>query len=84
VTEESRPRESGWGYPGSVVAAAVLATLAFPVLSLIAALYLLGREQDERKRAGLRTWAWSAGGLLAIGVLAVALLAFAVTSHSSG
>ena len=52
------PGEGGTGYGGASVAGAVLATLFFPLISLIAALLLLGGQTDPRKRSQLRTWAW--------------------------
>ena len=66
------------GYAGPTIAAAVLMTLFFPLISLIVALLLLGRERNPVKRSSLRTWviatavwlvAWI---LIAIGLLAVA------------
>ena len=66
------------GYPGTSVAAAALATLAVPLISLIVALVLVGGQRNERKRAQLRLWAWASGGLMvlwivvAIGLVAVA------------
>ena len=63
---------SGAGYTGAAVAGAVLATLFFPFISLIAALLLQGGETDPVKRSQLRTWAWVSGGWL--------LFAAAVTS----
>ena len=49
-------------FPGTTVAAAVLATLFFPLLSLIAALFLMGRERSLARRAQMRTWAWASAG----------------------
>jgi hypothetical protein len=70
-------------YPGSTVAAAVLATLFFPVLSLIAALLLMGRERDSLKRADLRRWAWLSGGWIACQVIVFAIVAAVVFSSAS-
>ena len=50
------------GYTGAAVAGAVLATLFFPLIALIAALVLQGGQHDPRKRSQLRTWAWASGG----------------------
>ena len=60
----SAPPEASDGYPGAAVVGAVLATLFFPLISLIAALLLHGGQTDPRKKAQLRTWAWATGGLL--------------------
>jgi hypothetical protein len=61
ASRSSAPDE-GLGYPGSTVAAAVLATIFFPVISLIVAVVLLGNQRDSAKRRGLRTWAWGSVG----------------------
>jgi hypothetical protein len=58
---EADPAPASRPFPGSTVAGGVLATLFFPVLSLIAALVLMGRETDESRRASLRAWAWFSG-----------------------
>ena len=73
----------GRGYPGTTVAAAALATVVAPVLSLIAALFLLGRERDDTKRRGLRTWAWASGGWIGVQVLAAVVIALVVWNGSS-
>jgi hypothetical protein len=62
------------GYSGAAVAGAVLATLFFPFVALIAALLLQGGQADPRKRAQLRTWAWVSGGWMAFGAVLVAVL----------
>jgi hypothetical protein len=77
------PSPARRGYPGSNVAAAVIATLFFPVLSLIAALVLLGREADDERRRDLRTWAWSSGGWIAVQAIVFVAIA-AVLASSSG
>jgi hypothetical protein len=69
------PDEPGAGYTGAAVAGAVLATLFFPFISLIAALLLQGGQTDPRKRAQLRTWAWASGGWMVFWVLILVLLA---------
>jgi heme A synthase len=74
------PEQSGPGYNGAAVAGAVLATLFFPLIALIAALLLQGNEDDPRKRAQLRTWAWASGGLLAFGAVLGVVLA-SITLH---
>jgi hypothetical protein len=66
--QEARP------YDGAAVAGAVLATLFFPLIALIAALLLMGNESNPARRSQLRTWAWASGGLLAFGALIVALV----------
>jgi fumarate reductase subunit D len=63
------------GYDGAAVAGAVLATLFFPIIALIAALLLQGGQQDPRKKAQLRTWAWASGAFLAVGVVLFTVLA---------
>jgi hypothetical protein len=72
--------EAGTGYAAAAVAGAVLATLFFPFVALIAALLLQGSQSDPQKRAQLRTWAWASGGWLAFGALVAVLLAL-VTLH---
>ena len=62
------PQETG-PYNGAAVAGAVLATLFFPLIALIAALLLMGNETSPARRSQLRTWAWASGGLLAFGGL---------------
>ena len=63
------------GYNGAAVAGAVLATLFFPFIALIAALLLQGNESDPRKQAQLRTWAWASGGWLVSGAVIMFVLA---------
>jgi hypothetical protein len=74
------PGTSEAGYNGTAVAGAVLATLFFPLIALIAALILLGNERNPQRRSQLRTWAWVSGGFMALGVVLFALLA-SVTLH---
>ena len=68
----SAPSEAG--YNGPAVAGAVLATLFFPLIALIAALLLMGNENNPQKRSQLRTWAWASGGLMVVGVVLFAIL----------
>jgi hypothetical protein len=70
------------GYPGPTIAAAVLMTLFFPLISLIAALLLLGRERNPAKRSSLRTWAIATGVWIALYVLVGIGLVIAVSSGS--
>ena len=79
----ARP-ERGWGYSSSAFAGAVLGTLFFPLVSLIAALVLLGGQKDPQKRGALRTWAWASGGWIIVQVILVIALSTAVFSGSSG
>src|SRR3954470_22651004 len=79
VAEPSR----GQAYPGATVAAAVLATLFFPLISLIVALVLLGRERDPARRGAIRTWAWASGGWIAAQVVLFIVLAAVVFSSAS-
>jgi hypothetical protein len=74
------PEAPDAGYTGAAVAGAVLATLFFPFIALIAALLLQGNESDRQKKAQLRTWAWISGGWLAFGFVVTVLLAL-VTLH---
>ena len=78
------PEEAGAGYPGAAVAGAVLATLCFPLIALIAALLLQGGQPDPRKKAQLRTWAWASGGWLVFGVLIGILLVSVASGSGSG
>jgi amino acid transporter len=68
-------------YDGAAVAGAVLATLFFPLIALIAALILMGNEKSPERRSQLRTWAWASGGLMVLGVVLFAVLA-SVALHS--
>ena len=63
------------GYNGAAVAGAVLATVFFPLIALIAAPILQGNESDPRKKAQLRTWAWVSGGWLIFGTVVLIVLA---------
>jgi hypothetical protein len=78
------PEEAGTGYSGAAVAGAVLATLWFPLIALIAALLLQGSQTDPRKRSQLRTWAWASGAWMVVGVLLVLLAVGAFAGHGSG
>jgi hypothetical protein len=68
-------------FDGAAVAGAVLATLFFPLIALIAALILMGNERSPARRSQLRTWAWASGGLMVLGVVLFAVLA-SVALHS--
>ena len=84
-TSAPTERDSGWGYSGAAVAGALLATLFFPLISLIVSLLLLGSQRDPRRRNALRSWALASGGWLALQVLvAVAILVSAASSSHSG
>jgi hypothetical protein len=61
------PAPASEGYPGAAIAGAVLATLFFPFIALIAALLLQGSQTDSGKKSQLRTWAWASGGWLVVG-----------------
>jgi heme A synthase len=67
-------------YPGSTVAAAVLMSLFFPLISLIVALFLLGRERSPGKRSSLRTWAIATAALIVVQILIAIGLFAAVNS----
>ena len=68
-------------YPGSAVLGATLATLFFPLISLIVALVLMGQQRSERKRAQLKTWAWASAGWIAFQFV-IGLVVFAAVSSS--
>jgi hypothetical protein len=72
MEEGSAPSEAGYNSPA--VAGAVLATLFFPLIALIAALILMGNEINPQKRSQLRTWAWASGAMLVLGGLIFAVL----------
>ena len=78
----SAPSEAGYG--GAAVAGAVLATLFFPFIALIAALLLQGGQPDPRKKSQLRTWAWVSGGWLVLDFVLVLLAVGAFGGHGSG
>jgi hypothetical protein len=81
---EVSPRPEGAPpYNGAAIAGAVLATLFFPLIALIAALLLMGSEQSPQRRSQLRTWAWISGGYMALGVV-LALLVFVSVGSGSG
>jgi hypothetical protein len=68
------------GYTGAPVVGAVLATIFFPIIALIAALILQGSETNPTKKSQLRMWAWISGGWLALGLVMffMVLIAFGV------
>jgi heme A synthase len=78
------PADGAEGYDGAAVLGAVLATIFFPLIALIAALLLMGGQPNPYKRRQLRTWAWLSGGLIALQVLLVVLALGAWTSQSGG
>jgi hypothetical protein len=72
------------GYNGAAVAGAVLATLFFAPIALIAALILLGNERSPQRRSQLRTWAWASGALMVVGALLFTLQFVGSGSGSRG
>ena len=62
-------------YTGAEVAGAVVATLFFPLIGLVAALVLRRDESNPAKRSALRSWAWLSAGLMVLDILVVAGLA---------
>ncbi len=54
----------------------MIGSIAFPVVSLIAALMLMGREANPVRREALRRWAVLSGGLIAAQAV-IALIFFA-------
>jgi len=71
-------------YNGAAVAGAVLATLFFSPVALIAALILLGNESSPQRRSQLRTWAWASGALIVVGALTFSLQFLGSGSGSGG
>ena len=71
-------------YPGAVVLGGAIATFFFPVISLIAALMLMGGEQNPRKRGQLKTWAWASFAFLALQALLFVTLLLGVAAGGSG
>ena len=71
----SPPPQDAGPYNGPAVAGAVLATLCFPLIALIAALLLMGNETSPARRSQLRTWAWASGALLVFGAVLFLVLA---------
>lgn len=69
------PERAGIAYSGAPVAGAVLATVFFPFVALIAALLLQGGQSDPRKKAQLRTWAWISGGWMVFWTIILVVLA---------
>jgi hypothetical protein len=65
-------------YTGTEIAGAVLATLFFPLIGLVAALMLLNGQTNPAKRKSLRSWAWVSAGLMVLDALVVAALAGAI------
>jgi hypothetical protein len=69
-------------YPSPALLGAAVATFFFPVISLIAALFLLSAGQQPTRRASLRTWAWASVGWIALQALFVILFLAAFVSGS--
>jgi hypothetical protein len=80
---EAGSAPSDAGYDGAAVAGAVLMTLFFPFVALIAALLLQGGQQDPRKKSQLRTWAWVSGGWLVLDLVLVLLAVGVFAGHGS-
>lgn len=80
--ETSADPESG--YPGAAVAGAAIATIFFPLFSLIAALLMMGGQQNPYKRKQLRTWAWACAGFIVLQIVFVVTLAGIGTGSGSG
>jgi hypothetical protein len=79
ATDPAAPPVRDDEYPGTAVAGAAIATFFFPIISLIAALLLMSNEQG-RKRAQLRMWAWASGGWLAVQSLIFIIAVAAIAS----
>ena len=65
-------------YTGAEIAGAVVATLFFPLIGLVAALVLLNGQSNPAKRKSLRSWAWVSAGLMVLDVLFVVAAAGAL------
>ncbi|MFZ0342680.1 MAG: hypothetical protein WAL31_10140 [Gaiellaceae bacterium] len=78
------PLDEAGPYDGAAVAGAVLATLFFPLIALIAALLLLGNERSPQRRSQLRTWAWASGGLMVLDLVLVLLAVGTLSGSGSG
>ena len=76
----SATREKRRPYPGSTIAVAAIATVFFPLISLIVALVLHAGQPDPAKREMLRNWAIAAGAWL----VAAFLIGFVVFAVGSG
>jgi heme A synthase len=76
--------DAGTPYDGVAVAGAVLATIFFPFIALIAALLLQGGQPDPRKKSQLRAWAWASFGWMMVGVVLVVLAVGTLRSSGSG
>jgi hypothetical protein len=71
-------------YPTPALLGAAVATFFFPVISLIAALFLLSAERRPIRRASLRTWAWVSAAWIALQVLFVLLFVISFSSGGGG
>jgi hypothetical protein len=83
VTDVSGRAEDS-GYDSAAVLGAVLATIFFPLIALIAALLLQGNEHHPAKRAQLRKWAWLSGGWIAVQAIFFVIIFIAIASSASG
>ncbi len=66
------------------MAGAALATIFFPLFSLIGALLMMGGQQDPAKRKQLRTWAWASGGFIVLQIVFVVIVAGVAVGSGSG
>jgi hypothetical protein len=71
-------------YPPPATLGAAVATFFFPVISLIAGLFLLAGEQREVRRSQIRMWIWASVAWMLIQVLVVVLLLGVFSSGGSG
>jgi hypothetical protein len=83
VTGATRSEPARGGYPGTSVAAALFSSLFFPLIALIASLFLMGSQPDPRKRADLVAWAWVSVTLVALQVVAAFFIFFGSSSNSA-
>jgi hypothetical protein len=83
VTDVSE-RADGSGYDGAAILGAVLATIFFPLISLIAALLLQGSQPDPVRRGQLRTWAWVSAAWIAVQVIGAVFIFISIASFHPG
>lgn len=79
---ELSDRPASSGYDSAAVIGGAIATVFFPLISLIAALLLQSGQPDPVKRKQLRTWAWVSVGWIAVQAFFVILAIGAFWSHA--
>lgn len=71
-------------YPPPAILGAAVATFFFPVISLIAGLFLLAGERRPARRSQIRMWVWASVAWIVLQVVVVFLLFGAFSSGGSG